>query len=195
MAALLPRHGRTSCASSSTWMWARPTAGSMADMVSAAEIVRLIDAELPIEPIEAQLPRRSGRTLAVQRRRRRDRHHRLGHPALLRRLHPRPALFRRATLHLPVRRAQAPTSARCCAAGSRTRRSPPWCARSGGHGPTATPRYARRPPPVCRRSRCRTSADNAPHRVPPGPPGAHTYTNTRGSASQRIAYTCAHSNG
>ena len=74
------------------------------DVVPAAEIVSTIGAEFPLEPVRGRVPRRGRRALPVPRRRRRDRRHRLGHAALLRRLHPRAHLGRRQALHLPLRR-------------------------------------------------------------------------------------------
>ena len=52
----------------------------------------------------AELPRRGREALALPRRRRRDRRHRVGHAAVLRRLHARAALGRGPALHLPLRR-------------------------------------------------------------------------------------------
>ena len=87
----------------------------MDDVVPAQEIVDRINATWPIEPVDRDLPRRGRRALALRRRQRRDRHHRLGHPAVLRRLHARPALGRRRALHVPVRGRAATTCASCCA--------------------------------------------------------------------------------
>ena len=77
------------------------------DVVPAAEVVRTIGAEFPLEPVDAALPRRGGRALPLPRRRGRDRRHRVGDPAVLRRLHARAALGGREALHLPVRRTRA----------------------------------------------------------------------------------------
>ena len=74
------------------------------DVVPAAEIVRTIGAEFPLEPVEPALPRRGRRALALPGRRRRDRRHRVGHAAVLRRLHARADLGRREDLHVPLRR-------------------------------------------------------------------------------------------
>ena len=75
----------------------------MDDVVPAAEIVRMIDAELPLASADPNYARRSGRALALSRRRRRDRRHRLGDAGVLPRLHARAAVHRRQALHVPVR--------------------------------------------------------------------------------------------
>ena len=54
------------------------------DVVPAEEILAAIDAELPLEPVDRELPRRGGRPLSVPRRQRRGRGDRLGHPPVLR---------------------------------------------------------------------------------------------------------------
>jgi len=69
------------------------------EVVPAAEIIALIGGQWPL---------RGGRPpLSLPRRRRRDRCDRLGQPAVLPRLHPRPAVSRRQAVHLPVRRDRA----------------------------------------------------------------------------------------
>ena len=112
-----------------------------------------------------RLSRRGRRSLAVPRRRRRVRGHLVGDDAVLPRLHARPAVGRRQALHVPVRRATATTSARCCATGPRTTglaaRSSPT---RGAAATTATPSCGRcrraRAGPTCPRSRCsRWAAD------------------------------------
>ena len=75
----------------------------MDDVVPAAEIVAIVNAEFPLEPADAQLPRRGRQALALRRRNGRDRDHRLGHAALLRRLHAYADLGRGEALHLPLR--------------------------------------------------------------------------------------------
>ena len=75
----------------------------MDDVVSAAEIVRTIDAELPLESVDPELHRRSRRALALPRRQRRDRRHRLGDAGVLPRLHARAPVHRRQALHVPLR--------------------------------------------------------------------------------------------
>ncbi len=52
------------------------------------------------------VPRRGREALALRGRQRRDRRHRLGHPAVLRRLHPLADLGRGQALHLPLRGAR-----------------------------------------------------------------------------------------
>ena len=72
------------------------------DVVPAAEIVEQIDAVFPSSrrsrPIGARSPS-AGATKTA----RGDRRHHLGHPAVLRRLHPRAHLGRGEALHLPLR--------------------------------------------------------------------------------------------
>ena len=73
------------------------------DVVPAAEIIALIGGQWPLEPLAGQLSRRGRNPVPLPGRRGRDRHHRLGHPAVLPQLHARPALRRGQALHLPVR--------------------------------------------------------------------------------------------
>ena len=68
----------------------------------------------------AQLPGRGREPVELSRRRRRDRHHPIGHRALLRRLHARAVVSRGAALHLPVRDRRDTTCARSCAATAPT---------------------------------------------------------------------------
>ena len=109
----------------------------------------------------AELPRRGRRSLALRRRHRRGRRHRLGHPAVLRRLHAGPAVGRRAALHVPVRgeghdlRALLRSEATDAELGRRS-------GRSGGSGPTATRSSARPPRPTCPGSRCSLSGARQP---------------------------------
>ena len=72
------------------------------DVVPAAEIVARSTRD-GRSSRSCRLPRRGRQPLALPRRRRRNRHDRLGHPTLLRRLHTRAAIGRRQALHLPVR--------------------------------------------------------------------------------------------
>ena len=128
------------------------------DVVPAAEVVRTIGAEFPLEPVEAALPRRGRRALPLPRRRRRDRRHRVRHAAVLRRLHARADLGRREALHLPLRRAR-PRPPRRPALGERpTRSSRRRSAPSGRAAPTATRSSAPRRRARSARSRCPTSA-------------------------------------
>ena len=55
----------------------------------------------------SRLPRGGRAALPLPRRRRRDRRHRVGHAAVLRRLHARAAVGGRPSLHLPLRRSRA----------------------------------------------------------------------------------------
>ena len=73
------------------------------DVVPAAEIVAAIDAEMPLEAVPAELPGRGRGPLALPRRQRRGRRHRVGHPAVLPHVHARPPDRRRPALHVPVR--------------------------------------------------------------------------------------------
>ena len=84
------------------------------DVVPAAEIVSTDRRRVPARACRGRLPRRGRRALPLPRRRRRDRRHRLRHPAVLRRLHARSDLGRREALHVPLRRP-----------GTRPARAPP----------------------------------------------------------------------
>jgi len=74
----------------------------MDDVVTSAEIVAMIDAELPLAD-RAQLSGRGRQPVAVPGRQRGDRRDLVGQPAVLRELHPCPAVVRGPALHLPVR--------------------------------------------------------------------------------------------
>ena len=81
----------------------------MDEVVPQAEILARIDAAMPLEALPPSYPGE-----VADRFRYRDGsgevgRHRLGHPAVLRRLHARPALGRGRALHLPVRRRAGPT--------------------------------------------------------------------------------------
>ena len=114
------------------------------DVVSAAEIVALDRRRVPARAGRGELSRRGRPALALSRRRRRDRRHRVGHAAVLRRLHPLADLGRGTPLHLPVRDqgarpARAPARRRRRRGAARHDRP-----RSGAGAPTATPTSARR---------------------------------------------------
>ena len=128
------------------------------DVVSAEEIVQRISERWPLEPVAVRAAGRDGASLALRRRRRRDRCGRVRHAALLRRLLTGPALGRGTAVHVPVRRA-GPRPPRA-AAPRRFRRGAHRAAarRSGRAAPTATPSCGRRKRLRCRRSRCPTSA-------------------------------------
>ena len=76
------------------------------DVVPADEILAMIDAELPLEAVVAELPGRGGRPLPVPGWGRGDRADRVGHAPVLRRLHPGQALGGGAPVHVPVRGAR-----------------------------------------------------------------------------------------
>ena len=132
----------TSCGSSSTWTSAPPTAGGW---TTSSQPPRSASDQrtLAARAASAQLPGRGREPLPLPRRGRRDRRHRLGHPAVLRRLHPGAALGRRQALHLPVRRARPRPARIYCAAAPTDRSSPARCARHGHAAPTATQSSAR----------------------------------------------------
>ena len=65
---------------------------------------RAIDARVAARAGRPELPRRSRAALALPRRRRRDRRHRVGDAGVLPRLHARAPVDRRQALHVPVRR-------------------------------------------------------------------------------------------
>ena len=119
------------------------------DVVPAAEIVALIGAELPARAGRPELPRRGREPLALPRRRRRDRRDRVGHAAVLRRLHPRPAVGRGQALHLPLRQ-PGPRPARARARRRRRRRAARaiaaiWTRRGDRYSELRTAETARRP--------------------------------------------------
>ena len=74
------------------------------DVVTAAEIVAMIDREMPLEPLEPQYRGEVAEALPLPRRQRRDRRDRLGLAAVLRRLHAGAHLRGRALVHVPLRR-------------------------------------------------------------------------------------------
>ena len=114
MARWARERGRSSSASSSTWTSGHTNGWRLDDVVPAEEIVARIDAEMPLEPLPAQY-----RGEVAGRWRYRDGdgragRHRLGQPAVLRRLHAGAAVGRGQALHVPVRVAGATTSGRPC---------------------------------------------------------------------------------
>ena len=132
------------------------------DVVPAAELVAHDRRRAAARAGRGQLPRRGRPPLPLPRRQRRDRRDRLGHAALLRRLHARPPLGRRHALHLPVRDERATTCARSLRdgasdaeldGGDRRRLARPRA--------TATRSSARPRRRSCRRSRCPSSAGSA----------------------------------
>ena len=77
------------------------------DVVPAAEIVASDRRRAAARACRAFVPRRGRAAVSLPRRQRRDRRHRLRHPAVLRRLHAGAALGRRQALHVPLRRSRA----------------------------------------------------------------------------------------
>ena len=110
----------------------------MDDVVPATEILAKLEERWPLEPLPPATGR-GGEALALQRRDGRDRRHRLGHPAVLRRLHEAAALGRRPALHLPVRRP-----------GHRHPGRPPRRRRCGGRGRDRRPAVAAQRRPLLR---------------------------------------------
>ena len=98
----------------------------MDDVVPADELVALVDARDALEQVPPRYLGRGRRPLPLPRRQRRGRADRLGHAAILRRLHPRAPVRRGPLLHLPVHRggARPPgrSSATAAAAATRTLR-------------------------------------------------------------------------
>ena len=92
------------------------------DVVPAAEIVARLAERWPVEPVEPNYPGEVASRYRYADGGGRDRRDRLGHPALLRRLHAGPPVGRGRALHLPVRGAAAPTCGRRCARAPTTRR-------------------------------------------------------------------------
>ena len=148
----------TRCASSSTWTSATRTAGGSTTSSRPRRSSRSLDAAFGVEPAEASLPRRGRAALALHRRQRRGRRHRLGHAALLRRLHPRAALGRGQALHVPLRGARPrPAGARPrrrdATRSSRPRSAAIWGGRSDRYSDLRSAATT-----ACERSRCATSA-------------------------------------
>ena len=73
------------------------------DTVPSRELLAMLAARWPLTAVRAELPRRGRRAVPLRRRRRRGGLHLVRVRALLRLLHPGPALVRRPALHLPVR--------------------------------------------------------------------------------------------
>ena len=78
----------------------------MDDVVSAAEIVATIDAEFPIEPADANYRGEVAKRWRYKDGKGEIGDHRLGHAAVLRRLHALADLRRGQALHLPLRGAR-----------------------------------------------------------------------------------------
>ena len=126
------------------------------DVVSSDEIVATIGAVHPLEPRRGRPPRRDRPPLALPRRRRRDRGHRLGHEAVLRRLLAGPALAE-GRLHTCLSRRKATICAPRSASGPPTRSSPSilrgiWDRRSDRYSELRTAETS-----PSRKSRCPTS--------------------------------------
>ena len=143
----------------------------MDDVVPAAEIVAAIGAEFPLEPVGGRVSGRGRRALPLPRRRRRDRRHRVGDAAVLRRLHEGADLRRRQALHLPLRGPRPrPSRAAALRLGGRARGDDP-------RGVDAPRRSLLRDPyrghrASSARSRCRTSAARRSARSPRPPRSA-----------------------
>ena len=159
----------TSCGSSSTWTSARRTAGGSTRSSRRRRSSRRSGASG-----RSSRRRRATRGEVAERWRyldgaRRDRRHRLGDAAVLRRLHPGPHLGRGQALHVPLQR-DRPRPARAAAGGRRPMRSSADAGRGdlGAAATTATPSGARRPRSGSRRSRCSPSAaePSGPRRRP-----------------------------
>ncbi len=139
------------------------------EVVPSAEIVSAIDDTLAARAGRSVLPRRGRRALPLPRRRGRDRPDLVGHPAVLPRLHARPAVGRGQALHLPVREPR-PRPAR---AGARRvdlrRRARREAARALAHArrPLLGAAHAGHARSTCPGSRCRTSAASGADRRSP----------------------------
>ena len=75
----------------------------MDDVVPAREVVRTIDAELPLQSADPNYAGEVAAALALQGRQRRNRRHRVGDAGVLPRLHACAPVHRRQALHVPVR--------------------------------------------------------------------------------------------
>jgi hypothetical protein len=147
-----------SCASSSTWTSARPTAGVWTTSSRRRDHHR-DQRTLGARAGRAQLPRRGRDPLPLPRRQGRDRGNRIGHRSAA--PTPEPACRPTASSTPACSRRLATTSGRCCATAQTTKRSRHGYARSGRSGPTATPSCAGTRRSSDPRSRCPTSAAEA----------------------------------
>ena len=184
----------TSSGSSSTWTSATRTAGGSTRSSRPREVVAAISARDAARAGPAELPGRGRRSLALRRRRRRGRRHRLGDRAVLRGLHPGPDLGRRPALHLPVRgQGHRPARARSAAGRSDADARPRRSGRSGRSGPTATPSSDPRRRPTCPGSRCSRWAASAPRLalVHRSSTGGWKVVDTLADGSRRSSWTSA----
>ena len=97
------RPAASSCASSSRCRSTPQHGWHRAEMVTAGEIMETLARGVHAHARPDRARRRPGRALARRRRARRGRRHRLGHPAVLRRLRPHAAHVRRPDPLVPVR--------------------------------------------------------------------------------------------
>ncbi len=136
----------------------------MDDVVPAAEIIKRISAEMPLEPVDPELHRRSGRTLALQGWQRRDRRDRLGHAGLLPAPATAPGSRRRASFTPACSRSRDMTSASLLRSGASDEEISQAIARVWGKRTTAIPSCAPRTRSPCPRWKCRTSGGKASFR-------------------------------
>ena len=125
------------------------------EVVPADELVAAIDAELPLEAPAGQVPREvADRWRYREAAACRGRRHRVGQPAVLRRLHAGSDLGRGQALHVPLLR-RWPRPVRAVVRSEADRRRP-----AGGDRPVwrvrddRSPSCEPRPRPTCRGSRC-----------------------------------------
>ena len=130
----------------------------MDDVVSAREIRDRVDARWPLEPVEPKYRGEVREPVSLRRRGRRNRHHRVGDPSLLRGLQPGPPHRRRRGLHLPLRQPRAPASGHSSGTVDPIGRSPTTSSGCGRAGATGTRSSGARPPSSSRGSRCPGSA-------------------------------------
>ena len=115
----------TRSASSSSWTSARRTAGASTTSSPPPRSSRRSAPSSRSSPW-SRVSRRGRRALPLSRRRGRDRRHRVGDPAVLRRLHACADLRGREALHLPLRRTRPrPPCAAPLGLGGRARRDDP----------------------------------------------------------------------
>ena len=186
----------TSCASSSSWTSARPTAGAWTTSCPRARDRRAASA--PSCRSSRSTPNYRGEVAERWRYRdgaRRDRRHLLGHAGVLPRLHARAAVHRGHALHLPVRDRRATTCARCCAAAPTTTRSRAAIAARLARARRPLLRDPhRRDGAACARSRCPTSAAEPPParmtaRAHPRRAARSPSTSTRSTSAARCCAT------
>ena len=128
------------------------------DVVPAAEIVATLDRAFGVEPVDAAYRGEVAKRYRYRDGSRRVRRHLVRHPAVLRRLHPRPPVGGRPLVHMPFRRPWPRSAGRDPERSDRRRARRGRSRISGMSAKTAIPSSAPRRPPIWSGSRCPTSA-------------------------------------